>query len=70
MGVLSGVAQKSLHEKSKVMVVVNQALCDYSCRQYLLVRNKPNVPQITADIHRPNGHAVLGNTGANFNKNF
>ena len=70
MGARSGVAQTSLHEKSKVMVVVNQALCDYSCRQYLLVRNKPNVPQITADIHRPNGHAVLGNTGANFNKNF
>ena len=70
MGARSGFAQTSLHEKSKVMVVVNQALCDYSCRQYLLARNKPNVPQITADIHRPNGHAVLGNTGANFNKNF
>ena len=72
MGARSGVAQTSLHEKSKVMVVVNQALCDYILQtiSFLLVRNKPNVPQITADIHRPNGHAVLGNTGANFNKNF
>ena len=42
MGARSGVAQTSLHEKSKVMAVVNQGLCDYSYNKKL--RNKPNVP--------------------------
>ena len=30
MGARSGVAQTSLHEKLKVMVVVNRVLCDYN----------------------------------------